>query len=525
MEKFLYQRIEKKDTKINVQFMYPAIESFAMASLGYLSIFKMLDLEPSIFVERVYSDSNTTYLPPKNADAIGFSVSFELDILTLIKMLKKYDIPLKASDRKENDPFIFAGGPVLMSNPIPYEAFFDFILIGEMVSIIPALKKIEEGKENKLSKDEILKNLSEVRGVYVPKYKKEKVEITRDNIEFNPCYTPILSDKSFFKDTFIVEIERGCPKMCNFCLASWLNLPVRFVNYEKIIETIDLGLKYTNKIALLGAGVSLHPDFDKIMDYISKIAQNRELELSISSLRSNSIDINLIKTLVKCGQKTATIAIEAASQKLRDIINKDLSEDEIINTVKIAQLGGLKGLKIYSMIGLVSEDDSDIEEFIVLAKKLKEIIKQGIKEGLNNLDLTFSFSTFIPKSQTPFEKAKRCDKKTLEKRINYLKKNLAPLGINTRFSSIEWDMVQSILSRYDKDLSDFLIEVSLQGGNLGAFKQLWRKYSRKEYLIPFENSVRYPLDNIKAPKWDFVDTSCNSLKEKIKSTLEPYLID
>ena len=124
MEKFLYQRLNNKEPKINVWWAYPAIESFAMASLGYLTIFQMLDLDKDLFLERIYQDTKIIQTPIKNVDTIGFSVSFENDILNIIKMLKKYEIPLKAKDRNENDPIIFAGGPVLMSNPIPYEEFF-----------------------------------------------------------------------------------------------------------------------------------------------------------------------------------------------------------------------------------------------------------------------------------------------------------------------------------------------------------------------------------------------------------------
>ena len=125
MEKFLYQRIEKKDPKLNVWLMYPAIESFAMASLGYLSIYKMLDLDSDLYVERIYSDTKIFETPLDCIDCAGFSFSFEIDILTIIKMLKKYQMPLKYSERKEDDPLIFAGGPVLMANPKPYEEFFD----------------------------------------------------------------------------------------------------------------------------------------------------------------------------------------------------------------------------------------------------------------------------------------------------------------------------------------------------------------------------------------------------------------
>ena len=501
MEQFLYNRKVKKDPKINVWFCYGAIENFAMASLGYLSIFKDLDLNPDLFVERVYQDTRTTQIPVQNVDCIGFSISFELDILTIIKMLQKYNIKLKSKDRGENDPIVFSGGPVMMSNPIPYQDFFDFISIGEKVALNKAFEILKN--KNDFKRDEILKQLSGIEGIYVPKYPK-KVKITRDNIEQDVIYTPILSDNSFFKNTFVIELERGCPKMCNFCLASWLNLPTRFASYEKIIEAINLGLKYTNKIALLGAYVAGHPRFSDIINYI---ASKENVELSISSLRADLADKNLIETLVKCGQKTATIALEAGSQRLRDLIHKDLTKEEIIKTVSDMQKYGLKGAKIYTMIGLPTETQEDINELVELVKDMKKSVK-----GFN---LTISASTYIPKAHTPFERVEREDKKSLENKIQYLKKAFHKLGIEFRPSSIEWDIIQSILSRYPESLSDFLIDTVENGANLGAFKKTWRMYNKKGLLPNMDETVKAPLNNIKTLKWDFVETGSEHLKNKI----------
>ncbi len=469
MEKFLYKRLEKKDPKINLWFAYPAIESFALASLGYLTIFKDLDLNPDLFVERVYLDSKTTQIPSKDVDCVGFSISFELDILSMLKMLKKYDFPLKSKDRKDSHPIVFAGGPVLMSNPFPYQDFFDFIAIGEKVCLEPCFRILKD--KNNLSRSEILKKLSDIEGIYVPGYKKE-IKITKDDLNKEIIYTPILSDKSFFNNTFIIELERGCPKMCNFCLASWINLPTRFVDYKKIIDCIDLGLIYTNKIALLGAYVAGHPDFKKIIEYITKKTKEKEIELSISSLRADLADIDLIKTLVQCNQKTATIALEAGSQRLRDLIKKDLNKNQILSCVESIQKGGLKGVKIYTMIGLPDETEDDIEQLVELIKE----IKVQTKKNKTPFEITVSTSTFIPKIHTPFENFKRIEKSVLKKRLEYLKKNFHKLGVNFRSSSVDWDEIQAFLSTTKSNLSDFLIEVLDKGGNLGAFKQTLRKF-------------------------------------------------
>lgn len=503
MEKYLYNRLNEKNPKLNVWFMYPAIESFAMASLGYLSIYKMLDLDSELYVERIYSDTKIFETPLDCIDCAGFSFSFEIDILTIIKMLKKYQMPLKYSERKEDDPLIFAGGPVLMANPKPYEEFFDFISIGEKVSLKLALDELK--KCNDLSRDEKLKRLAKIEGIYVPKYPNNCVKITRDNLKEEIIYTPILSEKSYFKDSFVIEIERGCPKMCNFCVASWLNCPTRFVPVEKIKETIDFGLQYTDKLALMGAYVAGHPNFNEIIEHISTYCATRPIELSISSLRADLADENLIKLLVECNQKTATIALEAGSQRLRDLIKKDLTSEQILNTLKTAQLGGLKGMKIYTMIGLPTENDEDIEELINLVAKMKA----QIKELKGQFDITISTSTFIPKAQTPFERAERVDKKILEKRINYLKKAFHKMGVTFRPSSVDWDVIQSILSRYDKSLADLLIEVVERGGNLGAFKQTWKEFHKKGLIMSFEEASKIPFDISLDPAWKFIDTGIN----------------
>ncbi len=501
-EVFLYERRKDKgEIKLNLAFAFPQIESFALASVGYLSIFKMLDNMENIFVERIYLDTTKTEIFSNEIDVMGFSISFEMDFMSLIKMLKKYSIPLKASERRESDPIIFAGGPVLMANPIPYQDFFDFIAVGEKVCLVEAIEVLKNKRTTK--KDEILKQLSNIKGIYVPKYPKP-TEIVRDNMEEEILFTPILSEKSFFKDTIVIEVERGCPKLCNFCLASWLNLPVRFVPYEKIIKTIDFALQYTNKIALLGAYVAGHPRFDDIMKHISNIADMKQIELSLSSLRADLADEDIIKTLVKCGQKTATIALEAGSKRLRDFINKNLSDEDILKTIEIAQKGGLKGIKIYTMLSLPTEGDEDVEALVELVKKMKAKIKENIKQGFDNLNLTISTSTFIPKANTPFEDFKRQDKKIIEKRISYLKKEFHKLGVNFRCSSVDWDEIQAFLSTAKVSLVDFLVEVSELGGNLGAFKKAFKKFD---------------FENIPENDWNFILTGANKQKEIVKSKI------
>lgn len=490
MEKFLYKRNPKKNADYNIWMAFPGCYSFALSSLGYLHIFRLMDEMEEVNVERVYSDSTKTDIQFKDVNAIAFSSSFDLDFMSIFPMFDKYKIPYKTSDRDKNMPIIFCGGPVVTANPIPYKDFFDFMIIGDGEQLNTNVVTILADNKDK-PKDEIMKLLAKLNGVYVPTLNQEKIVKNSCKIE-NCVYTPILSDDAFFKDMFIIEISRGCANCCGFCMASYLNLPVRFAPYENIIEAIDLGLQYTNKIALLGAQVSIHPKFKQICEYIAqKVQKNPEIEMSISSLRVDAVDDAMIKTLVSAHQKHVTIAIEAGSERLRKVINKNITEEQIKHTVETARLNGLKGVKIYAMIGIPTETQEDLNEMVRVAKELKQANK--------GFDISFAFSSFIPKPHTPLQWCGRFSTKELEKRQNFLQKEFHKIGVKTSFSSIKWDYWQTVLSRGDDKISDFIIDVYKNGSKLGAFKK-----AAKDKFNPDDYALR-DFNVNEALSWDIID--------------------
>lgn len=491
-EIFLYNRVRNKNACYNIWFAFPERYSFSLASLGYLWIFKEIDEIDDIFIERICTDTENTRLKAQDVDAVCFSFSFDMDFINIFGILEKYGYPLKAEDR-ESYPLIFAGGPVLTSNPEPYKEFFDFMIIGDGEGINK--KVVQICKENKTKpKREVLKMLAQIKGVYVPSIHNLRNRVTKGLSELSECiYTPILSNDSFFKNTFIIEISRGCYNCCGFCLASYLNLPVRFVDYNTIIEKIDFGLQYTNKIALLGALVSAHPKFHDICAYIQKkIQSGQKIELSISSLRVDTITPDIAKTLYDCGQKNITIAIEAASERLRKIINKNITESQLFSAIKAVQENGISGVKIYAMLGLPKELREDIDEFIRLAKDLKKEFKR--------FNITFSFSTFVPKPHTPFQWCAREDTKTLEHKIEYLKKELFKAGIRPKFSSVKQDYYQTLLSRGDNSITDYLIEVYKSGGKFGAYRAAAKKFN-----IDTDKYVLKAIDIEKELPWNVIE--------------------
>lgn len=489
-ETFLYDRPIKKDYDYNMWFFFPGPESFAMSSLGYLWLYRAIDMLDGIDIERVYSDSKTTRVMRDKIDLIGMSFTFDMDFMDIFKFIEWNKYELKAKNRKEEDPIIFAGGPVITSNPEPYKEIFDFMVIGDGEGVNLEATKLCHKLKHK-PKSEILLELSKMEGIYVPSINKKVKKITRKLTEC--IYTPIISDGAFFPNTFILEVERGCANRCGFCLASYLNLPIRFVDYEQIIETIELGLKHTNKIALLGAQITAHPRFKDICKHIeNKINNGQEIEMSVSSLRVDSFIPEIVNTMVKAGQKNLTLAIEAGSERLRKVINKNLTEEQIYNAIDVAKSCGLKGIKFYGMIGLPTETDEDIEEIVNLSKRIKQKYK--------GFDINFGFSTFVPKANTPFQWFGREDEKSLEKKTNYLKKELHKLGIQISISSAKWDYYQALLSRGDEKLTDYLIEVYKRGGKLGAFKK-----AAKEMNINTDYYATQTYQYDKKLPWDFIE--------------------
>ena len=497
-ETFLYKRTPSS-SDFTMWMAFPGPYSFSLSSLGYLWMFKTIDEAEIVNVERVCSDTQNIHYPPKNL--IGFSFSFDMDFLVIFEMLEKYGIALRSSERGENAPLVFAGGPVVTANPLPYSKIFDFFVIGDGEDANLEAVKI---CKLRLPKSETLKKLAEVEGIYVPCHcerseaiqplddsrkkldcfvadaPRNDMKVKKRTKQLNECiYTPILSEDAYFKNTFIVEMSRGCTNRCGFCLASYLNLPLRCTPYEELIKALELGLKHTNKIALLGAQISAHPNFHDVCKYIA----GKNIEMSVSSLRVDAITPDVVKTLVAAGQKNVTLAIEAGSERLRRVINKNLSEEQILKAIKICAANGLKGLKLYGMIGLPTETQEDIDALIRLSAKIK-----AENKGFN---ISFAFSTFVPKPHTPFQWCEREDTKSLETKIAYLRKELHKLGIGASFSSPKWDYYQWILSCGDESLGDYLIEIYRRGGKLGAFKSVLAGYK------PPELGENLP--------WDFID--------------------
>lgn len=253
--------------------------------------------------------------------------------------------------------------------------------------------------------------------------------------------------------------------MCRFCLASYLTLPFRVADVEEsLIPAIARGLQVTDRLGLLGASVSQHPEFDQLLDYLNRPDYDH-VRLSIASVRTNTVTPKLAETLVKHDSHSITIAVESGSDRIRQIINKKLTNEEIIQAAIHAKSGGLSHLKLYGMVGIPGEEQTDLEQTVTLLRELKK--------AAPGLRLTLGCSTFVPKAHTPFQWFGV--NRQAEKRLQFLQKQLRPQGIDFRPESYNWSVIQALLSRGDRRLSHLLELTRHYGDSLGSYRRAFKQ--------------------------------------------------
>jgi radical SAM superfamily enzyme YgiQ (UPF0313 family) len=502
----LIPRPSKEGGFFGVSWFYPNTYLVGMSGLGYQLVWRLLDADPQTAVRRGFTDKEEDQV--RDSELFGFTLSWELDYINVLEILQKHDIEKLAADRQDKAPVVFGGGPVLTANPEPFADFFDVILLGDAENIVPTFIDAWKVARKLDSREKRLRYLSTIPGVYVPRFYEYRTDgITGPILSIEPtipeapkqlskqlftappdylAHTVILSHDTAWGDRFLVEIVRSCPQECRFCLASFLTRPFRPAKVEAIMQAIDLGLQHTKKIGILGPSVTEHPHFDQIAE---ALLERPDTDISIASIRADTISESTLNMLRKLGQKSVTIAIESGSEKLRAIMKKNLSEEEIDNAIDLIDKAGFESVKFYGIAGLPHEQQSDLDETIRLLTKLKKKHKR--------LRIVFGVSSFVPKAQTPYQWFGR-DPKSGDK-LEYLRKNLARLGIEVRPESHNWSDIQAVLSRGDRRLTPLLLEVANQGGKLGAWKKAFKKF--KQVVPDFEYYAFRKIDEDEFLPW------------------------
>ncbi len=505
-EIYLYDPVPPREDAVRLAMVYPASYQIAMSSLGYLILFKQMDVNPDVDISRIYMETLEDH-DPRRFEMLGFSFSFELDVVNILRTYETYKIPFYTKDRDRSHPLTFSGGPVPMSNPEPFADFFDFFLIGEGEEVFADLTRAYRKYRDIADREELIHRLAaEVPGLYAPamydvQYEGPDGPITSitpkyddippvvqkrfiENMDDFVAATPIISDKAIFSSTFLVEVMRGCAHRCRFCLASYSMLPARGPSKGPLMDAIQQGLQHTNKIGLLGALISNHPEFPELCDFLSaEMDRNPDLTLSASSLRVDTITEQIVATFVKGQQRQLTVAIETGSEKLRRRINKNLNHAQILQCAETSRKGGLKSLKFYGMVALPDEDESNVEETVALMKE--------VKKANPGMEIVLGCSSFVPKGGTPFQWMPKLDNKAIEDRFKILKKGLAKT-CDVRASSPKWDYFQAFLSRGDRRLSKLLVRFYEHGGSLGHINRSMKEL-REEGAVDFPDLDWYAL--------------------------------
>ena len=384
---------------------------------------------------------------------LAFSISNELDYFNAVDILASNAIPLQTTKRSPSHPIIMAGGPCITANPEPLASFFDVLAIGEGEVIIPKLIDVITERAGD-DRDTLLKELSKLNGIYVPQFHSGE-PVTRQwshNIDDFATTSNILTPDTEFSNMYLIEIARGCPWGCRFCLAGYLFRPFRFRSAANLLNQCKQGLELTHKIGLLGACISDHPQIDELVSQL----RNMGAGISVSSLRVKPISDAVLKALKESGTENLTLAPEAGSERLRRTINKGVNREDILSAASKIIDTGFRQLKLYFMIGLPTETEDDVEEIIELAFELK-----GLTERRHTgCHLILTIEPFVPKAGTPFQWLPMASQKILRKRLSYLKRRLEKRGIEVRSESISWAAVQGVLSRGDSRLAPVLTKVA-----------------------------------------------------------------
>lgn len=499
--------------RLPVAIIYPNSYYIGMSNLGVHSIYSLLNAYRDVVCERVFWGekpvlSLESRRPLSDFAVLSFSVSYELDYFNVVSILRENGIPLYAADRDDRYPLIIAGGACITANPMPLAPFFDCLCVGEAEVMLPEMLPVLSAAGGR--KKDCLKELSDLPGLYVPLHYKDKT-ITRQwlrNFDDFIASSTVMTRDTELGNMYLLEVERGCSWGCRYCLVGNVFCPMRYHSVDRLIERAELGLKYRNRIGLVGPVVSDHPEIEELLYRLRQMGAG----LSVSSLRVKPLSDTVLSELEKGGVRTITLAPEAGSQRLRKLIGKGISHDDILDAVARTVKHDIKQLKLYFMIGLPTETDEDIEEMAALVLECKKIIDKS----LPGCRLSINVGPFVPKAGTPFQWLPMAEISDLKRRLANLKRALAPKGVNVRSESIAWSHVQGALSRGDTEIAGVLVgmeEVSLAG---------WRRAVAKSH-IDIDRYILGRWDVNERLPWAMLDTgvSPERLSGELRKALMP----
>jgi radical SAM family uncharacterized protein len=536
--------------KITICLLYPNSYHVGMSNLGFQTLYQILNADDDVVCERVflpepedlqeYRNTQTPLFslesqkPLSSFDILAFSISFENDFLNILTLLDLAHIPSESRLRDEKHPWVIAGGVAVFLNPEPISEFFDLFILGEAEEVIGEFLEVcrqtlsDKGKRRK---DDFLRNLGGVEGVYVPKFyrvtyaENGKIEAMDPESGFPrqvkrrwvpkldqfPTQSTLFTPDTEFKEMALVEMNRGCPRGCRFCAACFVYHPFRNRSLSLLELISKEALLKEHRIGLTGAAVSDHPQLLPLCQSIL----SQQGGISLSSLRVDAVTPSLIQCLRKSEEHTVAIAPEAGSERLRRMLKKGYTEEEILKTIHTLVENGLSQIKCYFLIGLPSEIDEDIEEILFLAKRIRHQILSDQKNQKKRWRLVLSVNPFIPKPATPFQWVPLEEAGELKKKLKMIQRGVqGERGMEMIYDLPKWAYIQALFSKGDRRVGKILMAAHRYQGN-------WSQALRETNInSDFYVYRKRDLDEIFP--WDFIDHGIpkEQLKEEYLKAME-----
>ena len=538
-----YNQIIKDRMKVDVRlaFCFPDTYEIGMSNLGMSILYHTMNSLDFVWCERAFAPWGDMYDEMKKAalplyalesgdslrdfDALAFSIGYEMAYTTVLDMLDMAGIPLRAKERTGLLPLVFAGGTAAV-NPEPMADFMDLFVIGEGEEMNNELLVLfRQAKLEGWGKHDFLVKAAQIQGVYVP---------SLYDVDYNPDGTvasiragegapervtkrivadldaapyptrPIVPSTEVVHDRVNLELFRGCVRGCRFCQAGHVYRPIRAKKPETLVRQGIETLKNTGHedVTLLSLSTSDYRHLSELCDGLLEYCQDRSIGLSLPSLRADNFSMEIMEKLQKVRKSGLTFAVEGGSQRLRDAVNKNVTEEDLLNTCRIAFEGGWNSVKLYYMLGLPTETDEDILGIAEMANQVLHCWRQHAKNKNRGVKITVSTSCFIPKPHSPFQWEAQISMEEYLRRVNLLRSNMVARNVTYNWHDAETSLIEAVLSRGDRRLGAVIEEVWRQGGRLDAWSdyfsyERWRKAFEKCGLDPaFYANRRYPTDSV-----------------------------